>query len=86
MREKYIDERWPLLMVQGYHIKTKQPCVTDCDDRVNIFVNNEAQANELVAHYARLHAEFSALIQAFDKADPKAFEEFWYTRNLNQGS
>lgn len=80
MREKYIDERWPLLMELGYHKDTKQPCVTDCDDRVNIFVNDHAQAAELIAHYARLHAEFNALIQAFDAAAPKAFEAFWYNR------
>lgn len=80
MREKYIDERWPLLMVHGHHIKTKQPCVTDCDDRVNIFVNDQAQATELVAHYARLHAEFTAMAQAFDAADSEAFEHFWYNR------
>lgn len=80
MRQKYIDERWPTLMVFGKHADTGQPCVTDSNDALNVFMADEAQAEALVAHYARLHEEFSELIQAFDKAAPEAFKAFWYNR------
>lgn len=78
MRQKYIDERWPLLMVHGCMAVTKEPCVTDSDDTVNLFMKDMAQAELLVEHYAKLHAEFSALAQAFDKRDPVAFNAYWY--------
>lgn len=80
MREKYIDERWPLLMVHGCLAGTKQPCVTDSDDNVNLFMQDMDQAVALVNHYNKLHGEFTALIQAFDAVNPEAFNEFWYNR------
>lgn len=80
MREKYIDERWPLLMVFGKHATTGQPCVSDADDSIDLFMQDDTQAKLLVDHYAKLHTEFTAMAQAFDAADPKAFNEFWYNR------
>lgn len=80
MRQKYIDERWPVLMVHGCQLLTSLPCVTDSDDSVSLFMQDSAQADALVQHYAKLHQEFSELAQAFDAADPAAFDAFWYNR------
>lgn len=85
MRDKYIDERWPLLMIHGRHAITGQPYICDADDSVDILCVSDDHANEMVNHYNKLQQELSDLAKAFDKADPKAFEEFWYNRQKIEG-
>lgn len=82
MRVKYIDERWPDLRVFG---KTTDGLefVTDVNEAIDVPMSPE-HAVIVVNHYNKLKQEFTDLIQAFDKADSKAFEEFWYNRDLNQ--
>lgn len=80
MRQKYIDEKWPLLMQFGRHAQTGQPYVSDCNDDVNVLMADVKDANTIIEHYNKLHAEFSAMAHAFDAANPDAFTEFWYNR------
>lgn len=80
MREKYIDERWPDLMIFGREVDTRRPFVSDADMSVDILCVDDERAQMIVSHYNKLKAEFTAMAQAFDRADEKAFNEFWYKR------
>ena len=76
MRQKYIDEKWPDLMIFG-HYADGQVSVTDSDDALNAKMS-PSEAEKVVEHYNKLKEEFSAMVQAFNEADPKAFDQFWY--------
>lgn len=77
MRQKYIDEKWPVLMIHGHHRHSGDPCVTDCNGTFEIFLER-AQASAVVRHYDKLHEEFSDLAKAFSAVNPDAFDRFWY--------
>lgn len=76
MRQKYIDEKWPDLMVFG-KFEDGDVCVTDSDDNLNAKME-PSEAEIMVEHYNKLKEEFSAMAMAFNEADPKAFDQFWY--------
>lgn len=78
MREKYIDERWPDLMTHGVN-QQGEHYVTDTHEAIDVPMSFES-AQAVVAHYNKLKAEFVEMIQAFNKADENAFNQFWYNR------
>jgi len=80
MREKYIEERYPALMVFGLHAVNGMPQVCDVNGETNVSVLSRAEADRLVEfHNKKVHALIN-MAQAFEKADQKAFQKFWYEK------
>jgi hypothetical protein len=79
MRAKYVEERYPRLMLMGYHGSSDAPDdnLTTADDRFNIRVT-PADGKALVAYSDRVHDILERMADAFDKADSEAFKGFWY--------
>ncbi len=76
MREKYVDEQYPPLMLFG---KAADGRVGVCDavDRVDLLLA-PADAEKLVAAYNRVQNQLVRCAMAFDAAAPEAFSAFWY--------
>ena len=79
MLTKYVEERFPLWMLMGYYGSAENPDenLTDANDSLNLRVSPEV-GQELVKRQNKLVDFIAQLADAFDKADPEKFKEFWY--------
>lgn len=79
MKEKYVLERFPEWVALGYYGNAEPPDenITDANDSFNIRVP-AASVQELIDRHNSVLKKLAELADAFDKAAPEKFKEFWY--------
>ena len=77
MREKYISERYPELMVFGQNPETGHVDVATVNCDVVTGLTGE-QADTVVRTYNELQSFMVRLALAFEAAAPVQFQAFWY--------
>lgn len=85
MLDKYVEERWPRITLMGYYGSAENPDenLTTVDDRFNVRVS-PANGKAILAYTDQIHDLLCRMADAFDKANPEAFKDFWYNKELER--
>ena len=80
MKAKYVEERYPPMVAHPQPWShPRQLCISTVDDRFDITVEGDV-GDAIMAYDARVHGILERLADAFDKAAPEAFKDFWYNK------
>jgi len=80
MREKYVEERFPRYFIFGQSADGKlvDVATTEGDVLTSVSVEN---AKSVIESHNKVIQFMCDLADAFDKAAPEAFKDFWCRRN-----
>jgi hypothetical protein len=76
MKDKYIEEKFPIYFVFGEHDDGRVDIASAADDTIATVTREHAEV--LIQQHNILVQALCDLAQAFNKADPTAFKTFWY--------
>ena len=81
MKDKYVEEDFPLYMEFGIHADGRVDIETTNGDPVATV--SKAEAATIIKHRAEVVQRLCDMARAFDEAAPEAFTEFWYGKGKN---
>lgn len=79
MKEKYVEERFPQWIALGLY-RDSDPAdvnITDANSSFDCRVSANV-VNELIDRHNNVLLFLARMADAFDKANPEKFKEFWY--------
>lgn len=80
MKHQYIEQRFPKYFVFGEYPETGNVDISDGTVDVAVNVTKETAA-KIIAERDKIVSFITAMANAFDAADAKAFDDFWYSEN-----
>lgn len=83
MREKYVEERFPLLMIFGVNREEGRVDVADINRDVVTDVIRE-EAEYLIERHDALVRFIYRLADSYDQTNPEAFKKFWYEESYDE--
>jgi hypothetical protein len=82
MKDKYIEEEYPVYFVWGKRVDGRVDIATTSDDTVATV--SQEHAEKLIQDRNDLVRRLCDMAQAFDRSSPEEFKKFWYGSCLAQ--
>lgn len=77
MKAKYVEERYPELMIFGRNIEEGTVALCDPSFSLDVYLKQE-DAEKIMEFYNKVQNKLVECAMAFSKSNPKEFTEFWY--------